>query len=130
VANTEGEEIDEVTSLDYVETRYYSGAQGRFTSPDPLPWLHWQRAGEDDRARFQDFISGPQNLNLYAYTRNNPLRFGDSSRTNEPPPRFGAVGAGSAFHAGFHRARRCSESRVGATIPGEETGLRAASVVV
>jgi RHS repeat-associated protein len=66
-----------LVGLDYFETRYMSSAQGRFTSPDPLPWLHWQRAGDEDRARFQDFISDPQNLNLYAYTRNNPLRFTD-----------------------------------------------------
>lgn len=72
-----GQQRDAETGLDFFETRYYSGVQGRFTSPDPLPWLHWQRAGEEDRARFQDFISDPQNLNLYAYTRNNPLRFTD-----------------------------------------------------
>jgi len=72
-----GQMRDNESGLDYFEVRYFSAAQGRFTSPDPLPWLHWQRAGDEDRARFQDFISDPQNLNLYAYTRNNPLRFTD-----------------------------------------------------
>jgi RHS repeat-associated protein len=51
------------TGLDYFGARYFSGAQGRFTSPDPLlssgrPWL-------------------PQSWNRYAYTLNNPLRYTD-----------------------------------------------------
>jgi RHS repeat-associated protein len=72
-----GKERDSESGLDFFLTRYYSGAQGRFTSTDPLPWLHWQRAGDEDRANFQRFISDPQNFNLYAYARNNPLRFSD-----------------------------------------------------
>ena len=72
-----GKERDSETGLDYFLTRFMSSAQGRFTSPDPLPWLHWQRAGDEDRARFQDFVGDPQNFNLYAYARNNPLRFSD-----------------------------------------------------
>jgi RHS repeat-associated protein len=47
------------TGLDYFDARYYSGAQGRFTSPDPeiIP---------------RD-ITNPQAWNKYAYTYNNPL---------------------------------------------------------
>jgi RHS repeat-associated protein len=50
-------------NLDYFGARYYSGAQGRFTSADPLlnsgrPW-------------------NPQTWNRYAYTLNNPLKFSD-----------------------------------------------------
>jgi RHS repeat-associated protein len=63
--------------LDFFLTRYFSSAQGRFTSTDPLPWLHWQQARGEDRANFRQFISDPQNFNLYAYARNNPLRFSD-----------------------------------------------------
>jgi RHS repeat-associated protein len=50
--------------LDYFGARYFSGAQGRFTSPDwsttpqPVPYAN---------------LSDPQTLNLYAYARNNPL---------------------------------------------------------
>jgi RHS repeat-associated protein len=50
--------------LDYFGARYFSGTQGRWTSPDwspiqqPVPY-----------ANLQD----PQTLNLYAYVRNNPL---------------------------------------------------------
>jgi RHS repeat-associated protein len=60
-----GKERDE-TGLDYFGARYYSGAQGRFTSPDPL---YFQA----------EMLSDPQRFNLYAYTRNNPLKFVDST---------------------------------------------------
>jgi RHS repeat-associated protein len=58
-----GKERDSETGLDFFEARYFSGAQGRFTTPDePLA--------------DQNF-SYPQSWNLYAYGRNNPLRFFD-----------------------------------------------------
>jgi RHS repeat-associated protein len=50
--------------LDYFGARYYSGAQGRFTSVDPI-WITKER------------MLDPQRLNLYAYGRNNPLRYID-----------------------------------------------------
>ena len=58
-----GKERDSERGLDYFGARYFSGAQGRFTSPDPLlnsgrPW-------------------NPQSWNRYAYTLNNPLKFTD-----------------------------------------------------
>ncbi len=56
-----GKERDAETGLDYFGARYFSGAQGRFTSPDPV-------AGS---------IFNPQSLNLYAYAWNNPLRYTD-----------------------------------------------------
>ncbi len=58
-----GKERDAETGLDYFGARYYSGAQGRFTSVDP------DNAGalEDD----------PQSWNAYAYGRNNPLKYTD-----------------------------------------------------
>jgi RHS repeat-associated protein len=66
-----GKERDVETSssagggLDYFGARYYSGAQGRFTSPDP-PLL-------------DQHIDDPQSWNLYSYSRNNPLRYIDPS---------------------------------------------------
>jgi RHS repeat-associated protein len=58
-----GKERDAETGLDYFGARYFSGAQGRMTSPDePFADQH----PED-----------PQSWNLYAYTRNNPLLFVD-----------------------------------------------------
>jgi len=56
-------ERDAETGLDYFGARYYSGAQGRFTTPDPL--LNSGRPWE------------PQTWNRYVYTRNNPLTFID-----------------------------------------------------
>jgi RHS repeat-associated protein len=52
--------VDRLVGLDYFGARYFSGAQGRFTSPD-LPLID-QNPGN------------PQSWNLYAYARNNPLR--------------------------------------------------------
>ena len=58
-----GKDREVETGLDYFGVRYYSGAQGRFSSPDPLldscrPWE-------------------PQSWNRFAYALNNPLRFTD-----------------------------------------------------
>lgn len=58
-----GKERDTETGLDNFFARYFSAAQGRFTSPDePL--------NDQDQ-------SDPQSWNLYNYVRNNPLRFID-----------------------------------------------------
>jgi RHS repeat-associated protein len=67
--------------LDYFEARYYSGVQGRFTSPDEF------KGGIVDPFTGQDIetntaipyadITDPQTLNKYAYVRNNPLRYID-----------------------------------------------------
>src|SRR5205807_4794685 len=56
-------ERDNETGLDYFGARYYSSAQGRFTSVDP------ENAGADP--------SDPQSWNGYAYARNNPLKYTD-----------------------------------------------------
>ncbi len=58
-----GKERDTESGLDYFGARYFSAAQGRFTSPD---------------APFADqHATNPQSWNLYTYTRNNPLSFVD-----------------------------------------------------
>src|SRR5580698_223161 len=56
-----GKERDSETGLDYFGARYFSSAQGRFRSPDPQ---YFQK----------EMLTDPQRFNLYAYTRNNPLR--------------------------------------------------------
>jgi RHS repeat-associated protein len=61
---TAGTEFSMATGLDYFGARYFSGAQGRFTSPDPT-FMTRQR------------VSDPQQWNLYSYTRNNPLKYID-----------------------------------------------------
>ena len=58
-----GKERDAETGLDYFGARYYSGAVGRFTSPDPFL----------GSGRPED----PQSWNRYAYARNNPLVYID-----------------------------------------------------
>jgi RHS repeat-associated protein len=60
-----GKERDAETGLDYFGARYFSGAQGRFTSPDePFADQH---------------PADPQSWNLFGYVRNNPLTFVDST---------------------------------------------------
>jgi RHS repeat-associated protein len=59
-----GKERDAESGLDYFGVRYCSAAQGRFTSIDPV-------------AMSRDKIKDSQLLNMYAYTRNNPLRYID-----------------------------------------------------
>lgn len=58
-----GKERDAETGLDYFGARYFSGAMGRFTSPDVPLADQWEK--------------DPQSWNLYSYVRNNPLRFID-----------------------------------------------------
>jgi len=50
--------------LDYFGARYFSAAQGRFTSPDPT-FLNILK------------VTNPQRWNLYAYGLNNPFRYVD-----------------------------------------------------
>jgi RHS repeat-associated protein len=57
----DGYERDNETGLDYAQARYFSNAQGRFTSPDS----------------FFGRKTNPQTLNLYAYVLNNPLKWAD-----------------------------------------------------
>jgi RHS repeat-associated protein len=52
------------SGLNYFGARYFSAAQGRFTGADPL-------------FETTERVSDPQQWNLYAYARNNPLRFTD-----------------------------------------------------
>jgi RHS repeat-associated protein len=59
-----GKERDAETGLDFFGARYFSSAQGRFTSPDP--------------AMSSAKLGDPQTWNRYAYVTNNPLRYVDS----------------------------------------------------
>ncbi len=74
-----GQIRDQETKLDYFGTRYYSGAQGRFLSPDgPLA---------DQQPK------NPQSWNLYAYTRNKPLNSVDfdGRQTVKDGPQWNAL---------------------------------------
>lgn len=58
-----GKERDAESGLDFFGARYFSGAQGRFTSPDP--------------GNFGSALMDPQSWNAYGYSRNNPLKYTD-----------------------------------------------------
>jgi RHS repeat-associated protein len=60
-----GKERDSETQLDYFGARYFSSAQGRFTSVDPL-----QSSAN---------TAEPQTWNRFAYVSNNPLRYVDTN---------------------------------------------------
>jgi RHS repeat-associated protein len=59
-----GKERDAETQIDYFGAWYYGIWLGRFITPDPL-YLELHR------------LVDPQQLNIYAYIRNNPLKFTD-----------------------------------------------------
>jgi hypothetical protein len=63
-----GKERDSETGLDFFGARYFSSAQGRFTSAD-VPF-----AGQQ--------VEDPQSWNMYAYGRNNPLLYTDPTGRN------------------------------------------------
>lgn len=60
-----GKERDNETGLDYFGARYYSSAQGRFTSVDP------SRKAID--------VRNPQSWNGYSYALNNPMAYVDNN---------------------------------------------------
>lgn len=68
-------EHDNETGNDYFEARYYSGAIGRFLSPD------WS---SDPTAVPYAMYADPQSLNLFDYMRDNPL--GGTDPTGHCPP--------------------------------------------
>lgn len=84
-----GKERDAETGLDLSGARYFSGAQGRFTSPDLLIHRAQSRAG------FEVFLGEPQRWNEYGYA--SPFSISGSP---------GAVGgAGDARRAAWISAR-------------------------
>jgi RHS repeat-associated protein len=61
-----GKERDSESGLDNFGARYNASSLGRFMSPDPIGIMRQK-------------LSDPQQWNMYAYTRNNPLRFMDAT---------------------------------------------------
>jgi RHS repeat-associated protein len=74
-------ERDVETGLDYFEARYYSSAQGRFTSPDEFTGgpeeLYYFADDASANPTFYSDLRRPQSLNKYQYAYNNPLRWID-----------------------------------------------------
>ncbi|HVO61615.1 MAG TPA: RHS repeat-associated core domain-containing protein, partial [Terriglobales bacterium] len=63
-SRSSGKERDSETGLDYFGARYLGSNMGRFMTSDPVYLM---------KQKFLD----PQQWNMYAYVRNNPLRFTD-----------------------------------------------------
>lgn len=61
-----GKELDAETDLQYFGARYYNSLVGKFVSIDPLILEN-----------AEIFLADPQQLNSYAYGRDNPIRFLD-----------------------------------------------------
>jgi RHS repeat-associated protein len=93
--------------LDYFLARYYSSAQGRFTSPDEFTggphefWILGSGEPEDQALTYAD-ITEPQSLNKYQYCLDNPLRYvdpdGHDPQDSDDKARRAAQGA--AAHSG------------------------------
>jgi len=60
-----GQEYDADTGLNYLNARYYSATNGKFTGEDPVFWEIGQT--KDGKA----ILSNPQAMNSYAYAGNN-----------------------------------------------------------
>ena len=74
-------ERDLESGLDNFLARYYSSAQGRFTSPDEFAGgpdeLYYFAATASENPTFYADLFIPQSLNKYQYCYNNPLRYVD-----------------------------------------------------
>jgi len=104
-------ERDAETGLDYFGARYFSGAQGRFTSPDPITGtaLH---------------VINPQRWNMYAYVLNNPLAFVDPDGRDAIVVNFSSE-VPLAGHAGIisvHHDGTAEYGRFGPASPGSPVG--------
>jgi len=82
-----GQEYDADTGLNYLNARYYNASVGRFISVDPV----FLAIGDNGQIKqitgqeLQQILSDPQNLNSYAYARNNPIVYRD------PNGKFGVL---------------------------------------
>lgn len=69
-------EYDEDADLYYYRARWYDPVTGRFISSDPIGFA----GGDTNLYRYVDSVGKAHNstdTNLYAYTRNNPIRYTD-----------------------------------------------------
>jgi RHS repeat-associated protein len=80
-------EQDRESGLHYFETRFLASALCRFITPD-FKYAELDRLASDE---FASFAARPQDLNLYAYVRNNPVRFVDptgmDAKESKPAPK-------------------------------------------
>jgi RHS repeat-associated protein len=98
-----GKERDSESGLDYFGARYFSGAQGRFTTPD------YQIEDEPPDALPNGSLTNPQTLNLYAYVQNNPLSSIDPDGHASWGPCSGDPKS-QCFNGDYNGERNCSTS--------------------
>lgn len=110
-----GKERDNESGLDYFGSRYYSSAQGRFTSVDP------ENAGADPE--------DPQSWNGYAYARNNPLKYTDSDGRKYEVCDGNGKNCVSLTDEEFYRARR-EDERNGNKYTGNRDFYESGQVIV
>jgi RHS repeat-associated protein len=108
-----GKERDAEMGLDYFGARDFSGAQGRWMSPDwsaipkPVPYAS---------------LGDPQSLNLYAYVRNNPLSRVDTDGHFDCSGK-NAQGAGCQALANWNAEHGISPTAKSSPFPGVEVKL-------
>jgi RHS repeat-associated protein len=98
-------ERDAESGLDYFLARYYSSAQGRFTSPDDFTGgpeeLYYFADDAAANPTFYADLTNPQSLNKYQYTYNNPLRYVDPDGHDPGDDRTSRALKGAVKGAGF-----------------------------
>jgi RHS repeat-associated protein len=99
-----GHERDTESGLDYFGARYYASLAGRFQSPD-LPFI-------------DQHPTNPQSWNLYAYARNNPLKFTD--------PTGNSVSGASNYCA--NNFQNCQPMEGGTDLAGQASPTQTISV--
>ena len=115
-------ERDSESGLDYFGARYYSSAQGRFTSADPL--------------LSSGTIYDPRTWNRYTYTLNNPLKYVDAlglyefaaNATDEQKKRFRQAlvdveKARDKFKIGSEKYNRLNDARNAYGKEGDKNGV-------
>jgi RHS repeat-associated protein len=88
--------------LDYFLARYYSSAQGRFTSPDEFTGgpVEFFAAAASANPTFYADLTNPQSLNKYQYCLNNPLRYKDADGHDPDDGDNGVVSGAVSFLKG------------------------------
>ena len=92
------EEFDSGSEFNYLNARFYNGAQGKFLSEDPI----FLAMGSTSTAQqsVQSVLSDPQSLNSYSYASDNPVNEADP--TGQCPWCLtAAVGAATAVTGQF-----------------------------
>lgn len=102
-----GKELDASSNLYFYEFRYYHAVFGRFVSPDSIV----------------PNLTDPQDLNRYAYARNNPMQYTDPSGHF---PILVAIGIGiavGAISAGIQSDWDLEATLIGGFIGGASAGV-------